>query len=1413
MTPFIPRIGLAACCLSLLTPAFAADAVTYPLEDFETRIASVSFGRPEAKGAAGAESVVVREGKRALRFSWDLTAAAKPDNNYAMLDLKRPLAGRVQAIEAWVHAGPDEVGVPLNAWIRDAGGEIYIARAEVAAPGWSSLRFDFGRAAPAWDSGDKNRRLDLPARLLGLAVEKHGSRGSLVLDALSVTAAGEERDFIQGELLADQQHAIGWGVAPTFRLVIRHPGKTPQPKLVARVIVTDALTGAEVTAENWSVASLAPGQNDTRAFAPALPSGVYDLRWEVSDARGPLPSASGALRAARMHADASAGYAGDKERTYVRNGSLLGGIFWSATQDLDRVARTGGVWERFGNTCHWKKLEPAPGRLDVAPAVAEVRRLRDAGMNLVFFNTVYNQPDFYQIDRPDFAPAYGRLHVAEAEAFGDAIEAYELGNEDNGPTKFLYAEIARHGAAGVRSRDALALLTNSGTAQIDIGWLRLQARRGVLDRMDALVTHPYSWSSTPEAYGTLEQLGQVEEIIDELGGMKVQLTTEWGYPHTFDQLKRAQWSPRHLAIAAAAGLHRHGLYAFDNHFGIYDHGRPYPVAATINAHAALTRAHRFAGWLQKSDRGWVAVYEKAGRPLLMAWAPKGAGSLTLNARDLAGRLELRDLFGNARPAPAPRGDRWEIPLDESPVYLANLTPEVTRRAYAEASERAQKRYQTLLARWPASGPAWTDAGDLRQRLLDWNPASLDNAQKAVVAQALRRLTIQLHAEAAGLAPAPARLPVAMERLGHWRDRLRELVASDLDSPDLRWVLLQWGKLSDERAMLVEAGQGAQADHLAALEPVFDHLCHVLSDRAPGLFFPLWAYAHRLSPEGKLVERLEFIPGKAVTVKVRLHSYSGKSYTPTVRLDLPAGWTCQPAEWSGEVKAGATREIAFAVTADAVSADAGLATVLAVSGKPVVRLPIDDFAILPPFGVTAPVLSKSLPGAPLPLQVDNHGDAPFEATLRILESEGAPALARTEIKALAPGETRRLELGLPPGRVAPPFHAWTLLAEVVTADAKRFVTPLTVDFDFAVRAEQPPAIDGVVSDWADAAPLHIDKEAYAHGSFSAGWSAADLSGTVFTKWDERFLYFAARVTDQLFNQELSDADSWNQDSVQIALAGGTAGDWHEFTLALTPRGPQIWGGRLRELVKDGSLRVTLLQGETIYEAAIPWSAMPDLRPSLGAAFRFGVLLNDDDAIINRRTMERYGTGIQHSKRSEDLGYLHLGAPARTGSSATAGGAENAAVFREDFEEYEAGAAPDRWTVRSERAPVPSSVVQASGGVGGSRCLRLDQPNPPAPHVFLSLTRPLTGLVAGERYRLSARVKGADATATGTILGICSDRLGNEGQSFIPPWRPSADWQEVAMEFTAPGGDLNLIIRNERAVLEGLLIDDIRVAKAR
>ena len=286
---------------------------------------------------------------------------------------------------------------------------------------------------------------------------------------------------------------------------------------------------------------------------------------------------------------------------------------------------------------------------------------------------------------------------------------------------------------------------------------------------------------------------------------------------------------------------------------------------------------------------------------------------------------------------------------------------------------------------------------------------------------------------------------------------------------------------------------------------------------------------------------------------------------------------------------------------------------------------------------------------------------------------------------------------------PAFNEWNWQAHFLTEDGQSVLMPLVIDFDCAVKTDSPPVLDGDLAEWKAAAPLHMNLESYTDGSFGTQWSPADLSATVYTLWDADYLYLAIPVHDQTFQQILEGESVWNQDSIQLGFATDAQGMLAEFSLALTPKGSQVFKFGTG-LLTDAKLAVKLLQGQTVYEGAIPWTELNGIQPAAGADCRFDILLNDHDAITSRRYMFRYGRGIVHEKNPNLFGYLRWVDNQQNQIPENAPKETNV-IFREDFEEYPDQSVPYLWQRVVHMMPDGSSLVSLGAGSDRSQGLVL------------------------------------------------------------------------------------------------------------
>ncbi len=210
--------------------------------------------------------------------------------------------------------------------------------------------------------------------------------------------------------------------------------------------------------------------------------------------------------------------------------------------------------------------------------------------------------------------------------------------------------------------------------------------------------------------------------------------------------------------------------------------------------------------------------------------------------------------------------------------------------------------------------------------------------------------------------------------------------------------------------------------------------------------------------------------------------------------------------------------------------------------------------------------------------------------------------------------------------------YSVPVRVLIGDRPDFEMNVAVGVPVLCRyASTTPRINGDLAEWAEAFPTALDRGEMVREKTWGG--LGDLSALVFTMWDERCLYVAASVNDDVDYQPYPLARMAQGDSLQIAIdalrdaapdAAGYSESDHEFILGMVagrPTACRLAGPKTKSLGPMPGVQVAVRRvgSRTIYEAAIPWAELGPAKPKDGAAIGFSVLLNDNDG-KGRGTME-------------------------------------------------------------------------------------------------------------------------------------------------------------------------------------------------
>lgn len=274
---------------------------------------------------------------------------------------------------------------------------------------------------------------------------------------------------------------------------------------------------------------------------------------------------------------------------------------------------------------------------------------------------------------------------------------------------------------------------------------------------------------------------------------------------------------------------------------------------------------------------------------------------------------------------------------------------------------------------------------------------------------------------------------------------------------------------------------------------------------------------------------------------------------------------------------------------------------------------------------------------LAVKCKNIIDVPLSADMIVLKSEGIDFIGekRISIENLEPGEEKTYYFDISNSYVntgAVASFALTMNGVTTNIDKK-------LDFSFCVNDGKTPALDGVIS------PGEWDTQVV--DMVSDTKLESDLSGKLYRKWDEDYLYVAVDVIDDIHFPKPNGELLWEGDGLQIGLdpwrkngvgtssadymemgfcddlAGGLA-SWAWYAVLVVKRG--------RPVPVDGISKRTD-DGHTIYELRIPWSYMIDIgsrspQAHEGDIFGFAFVINDCDG--TERSYISYRLGIAEGK---------------------------------------------------------------------------------------------------------------------------------------------------------------------------------------
>lgn len=324
----------------------------------------------------------------------------------------------------------------------------------------------------------------------------------------------------------------------------------------------------------------------------------------------------------------------------------------------------------------------------------------------------------------------------------------------------------------------------------------------------------------------------------------------------------------------------------------------------------------------------------------------------------------------------------------------------------------------------------------------------------------------------------------------------------------------------------------------------------------------------------------------------------------------------------------------------------------LDGTPVKYTHVIEFELSDPLDVRIGTFASVRGGENvlLPVEVRNNSRTPRTGRLLLdIPQDWSVEPGRScSLGVLAPGSHRSFlfRCTAPDCRQA---TRTTISAAVVQSSAAREILveksrPRAV----ATRPPTPIVIDGDLKEWSFPPAVALGPAEPDQVKITEHYSgASDCSASVWLAWDEKHLYVAAEVTDDIFFQEETGESLWQGDCLQFAFREnapnrnpGFDGRERELGLSLTPGGALVFQW-MPDRCPLPDVPVAVVRGEdkTRYETVIPWAVLGMPCPAVGRRLAWSMTVNDNDGHGFEGWVE-WTPGICGGKDSSVFGWLEL-----------------------------------------------------------------------------------------------------------------------------------------------------------------------------
>ncbi|WP_159883175.1 OmpL47-type beta-barrel domain-containing protein [Paenibacillus puerhi] len=745
---------------------------------------------------------------------------------------------------------------------------------------------------------------------------------------------------------------------------------------------------------------------------------------------------------------------------------------------------------------------------------------------------------------------------------------------------------------------------------------------------------------------------------------------------------------------------------YNTSFGVTDgNGRPKLAYAALNTLMTTLDRGRYAGRLDTGDPSIEAhMFLNKGDPVLALWKKVNYGTepveqapvstVTLAAYGPEPVLTRTDVNGQESALTA-EGGVYTLTVGGSPVYLTGLRPQTL---YESARALLEARLPDIIAKLQAAAEGVDGAsaaaeiaeagrihGLIEQALQSTDPS----ARASGIEQAIRDV-YALMGSAADRAGSGSldriRVYVALEALYDYAERAAMSLAAARQELGVAGVALDYAaalgsegtsdsgtaryayerKIGEHGLMPVSTSAMMRANRYGRLaeqaksegDEALSYAYNLLAREFAGAVRHMVASEPVISTEVTMsAERVygDIEAGDDRSVSLALTNRTSASKTAVLKLIVPEGWeSAQTGEQvvSIPITGGGSAVHTFSVKApvDAVKGIYHATVILELDGKQSdliqIRMNLIDAIGTKIMPVTVPV--QQLQEVTVRLTGTSRAAKSGRVLLKGPDGELLePVLPGGDAFEIMPGQTIDVKFRWT-DRTDRPYREYVCeLAVIDTVDARLMFSDAEASLDFLLvqKAGTAPVIDGDLSDWADAFPIHLRG---AERNATGLYDKEDLDATAYLKWNEQNLYLAVKVRDDIHKASEPPSGIWKNDSIQVAIdplndkGGSYRSDDVDFGLALNDFGEHlgyVFAASPPNQTGDISSAIPFhiqrndQTHETVYEVQLPGnSIVKDLqsRLSLGQWIGFNVVVGDADFQEGRQNYVGWTKGIADSK---------------------------------------------------------------------------------------------------------------------------------------------------------------------------------------